>query len=152
MTIEYKLTDINLPDSMHDFRVSKIRLEDNSLILQYKDINIDKDIYGEDSNYYINHKGFRACDIIFSNNCDLDIDALVEVKKTSVNTIELTYYDIHEFIDLINTNNYEIETIQFLFGYNTVLIEADLWDKRLNEYSDSCNIKIYAERISYIWR
>ncbi|HCL03164.1 MAG TPA: hypothetical protein DHW61_12285 [Lachnoclostridium phytofermentans] len=137
MEQKYNLKKLPVLDSMHDQRIQNIEWREKVLILHYNDLHYD------------DSEEFRSCDVMFFGVDDSDMVA--EVRKRNGLIVEGTrYYDV-EFLEFITTHRYNIETIRFYYGYETVIIEAALIDEN-GGYCDDCVIKISAHEILYHWK
>lgn len=137
MNQKFDLKGLPVLNSMHDQRVQHIEWKKNELILHYENLQ------------YNGANNFSKCNVIFYGVEEADIIAEVR-KKTSTGRVEsIRYYDA-EFIEFINKYRYSIETINFFYGYETVIITASLVNEN-NTYGEDCVMKISATEIVYQW-
>jgi len=154
MRVEFSLENLNFPESMHDFRVNKIELEENQLVFTYDQVHFSKDDYPEGSEYYEMHKDYKACRVIFESGHDswVDVkDSTVEIRSRKGNKVTAQIYDIDKFIPYLTECGLVVETLYFFVGNQTVIIEGQLWNENDKAYDRFCRIEVSAETIIYDW-
>lgn len=132
---------------MHDQKVYNIEICDGHVIFHYKLIQFYITDTSQNNNYYDTHHIYKFCDVIFYG-CE-NISAEIRTRNKS-NIIGKTYYD-EEFLDFINKNNYKIETINYYWSYETVIVYGKLINKD-SHYGDDCIITISASKVAYNWK
>lgn len=146
MNIKYNLREILSLDSMHDQRVDMISYIDGKIVLSYENLHFSEYTNKENKNYYIEHVQYQKCDVVFT---DVDVAFATIISRNEVNIIGKEY-EFNDFIEYINMKKLTIETIQFLIGYEMVLIRGTLVNE-LGKYCDDCEISIIANKVEYVW-
>jgi len=65
MEKRYDLKEFSLIDSMHDQRINLIELDKDKLTFSYNDLHYYETNYEANSKYYLEHKDFSSCKMIF---------------------------------------------------------------------------------------
>lgn len=131
----------NLP-SLHDQVIERIDWINNTLIIQYPNLNFSA------CNRTHNYSHYHSCNI-FLHEID---DADVMVYVSSVHNLKLMgrIYYLQDFLHFLRTNNYRIETISFLRGYQKFAIQGALVNSN-GQYSEDCWITVSTKQIMYSW-
>jgi hypothetical protein len=146
MTEVYDISKFPYLDSMHDLKISKIELMNESVVLRYENITLYESNYVDGSTYYFDHKDFRSCEIVFKNGQD----SYAEIRHVNKLNIRARKYYIDDFIKYIDSKKYMIETLYFYYGYNTVVINGVICDTK-GCYHDRCIITIPTTEVIYNW-
>lgn len=134
MIQKYDLQKVSIHNLLHDERIHRIELKDKKLILHYDELHFsDK---------------YRKCHLIFDNVDEADL--IVEIREKKDKMIKSSLYYDAEFLEFINSHNYCIESIEFYYGYETVIVQAALVNQ-VGMYCEDCILKISATEMLYHW-
>lgn len=146
MRESYDISKFPYLDSMHDLKISKIELINDTVVLRYDNIAFCESKYVDGSTYYFEHKDFKSCEIVFKNSQD----SYSEIRHVNKLSIRAKKYYIDDFIKHMDSKKYMIETLYFYYGYNTVVIMGVLCDIK-GRYHDKCIITIPTTEVIYNW-
>lgn len=143
MKEKYDLRENKIP-SLHDQIISTFEWAEQTLQIRFAPFSFWN--MGEKESPY---SQFISCDLIFHNIEDADVFALVYFFENS--EIKGKGYYLSEFVDYLKKNNYNIETICFLSGYNKMEIQGNILDPQKRQAA-SCIIHIYSENVLFSWK